>query len=172
MIPQRYEGMTFDSWVPPTSEDPRPLLQRWVSSPERPWSLVFLGPAGTGKTHLACATFRELPGWPWWIDATEAISQLREDAVNGYQANRTAMEYKLLDKRPILIDDFGCTRLTDFAHEKWMYTLCHRYNHMLPTIITSNAEKLEAFDIIDPRITSRLHEGLVITLTGSDRRAA
>ena len=172
MTPARYSQMRLDNWEPRDGNDPRKLLHSWVTNPNRPWSIVFLGPAGTGKTHLATGVLFEYVGPSWWLDAAEVVSQLREEVRNGARAGVTPVETKLLDPRPILIDDFGCTRLTDFAHEQWTRALCYRYNHLLPTLITTNAEKLDAFDVLDPRVTSRLHEGLVITLTGRDRRAA
>lgn len=172
-VPPRYDHATFENWIPQTAHDPRPMLRQWMASAplERPWCLTFLGPAGTGKTHLASATFKAWGRWGWWLDAVEAISLMREEAANPPE-RATTVEKKLLDPRLLLIDDFGCTRMTEFAHEKWMYALCQRYNHRYPTIITTNAESVEAFDLIDPRVTSRLHEGLIVTLAGRDRRAA
>ena len=84
----------------------------------------------------------------------------------------TTVATKLADPRLLLLDDLGCTRMTDFIHEQFMYAVSKRYNDFYPTIITTNAESLEALDAIDPRLTSRLHEGLVVTLGGRDRRVA
>jgi DNA replication protein DnaC len=180
MIPERYESMTLSGWQPAEGErDPRRDLQRWVTDPKRPWCITFLGPTGTGKTHLATATFAlwTAPGsnrYGWWLDSADAINLLREESAPGVRPpeRRTLVATKLSDPRLLLLDDFGCTRLTDFAHEQFMFAFSRRYNSFMPTIITTNAEALEAFDAVDPRLTSRLHEGLVVKLSGRDRRVA
>lgn len=177
-VPERYESMTLTSWQPAEGErDPRPDLQRWVTDPKRPWSVTLLGPTGTGKTHLGSAVFKlwVSPGherYGWWLDATDAIQLLRSEAAGQFPERQTPVSRKLADPRLLMLDDLGCTRMTDFVHEQFMYALSKRYNSYFPTIITTNAEALEALDAIDPRLTSRLHEGLVVKLSGRDRRVA
>lgn len=172
--PARYKDMRLDNWQPPAgADDPRDELRAWVVAGDRPWCVVLLGPTGTGKTHLATAVFREWSergGYGWWLDSAEALHLLRDESFNPPE-RRTPVQKMLLDPRLVLVDDFGTTRLTDFAHEKWLYVFGQRYNDCRPTIITSNAMRLKDFDAIDPRLTSRLHEGLVINLAGQDHRS-
>lgn len=175
-VPGRYLNCTHETWKPMAKGDPWPHLERWMNYADRPWCVVFLGPTGCGKTHLATALLRE---WIsrcggrttcWWIDAASAINQLRDEVQRDPSAYGRTMREKLHDERLILLDDFLADRLTDFAHDEWVYALSQRYNHMRPTIITCNAEDLESFDALDPRITSRLSSGLVIRLAGKDWR--
>lgn len=175
VIPKRYLEMGFDNWDPPAgTPDPRPTLQRWAMSEERPWCIALLGNTGVGKTHLATATFVAWCGsrrFGWWLDAADAMATLRRQVIEEPE-RETLVANKLIDRRLLLVDDFGSTRLTEFGHEQWVRALLQRYNQQLPTIITSNALELAAFRVIDPRLESRLHDGLVLTLTGDDRRCA
>lgn len=176
-VPPRYLSCARKTWQPLQSGDPWLHLDRWLGNRGRSWCVAILGPTGSGKSHLATALFREWLercNWGttgWWIDAATAMATLREELSLGPEVRRIRMREKLHDPRLLLLDDFLADRLTEFAHDEWTYALSQRYNNMLPTIITSNAESLDAFDALDPRITSRLHAGLVIRLGGRDRRA-
>jgi len=55
----------------------------------------------------------------------------------------------------LVLDDLGAEQRTPWANEKLFQLLHHRYNAMLPTVITSNRMALEGRD---HRIVSRLHD--------------
>ncbi|GCE50504.1 DNA replication protein DnaC [Thermosporothrix hazakensis] len=54
-----------------------------------------------------------------------------------------------------MLDDLGAEHRTPWANKKLFQLLNHRYNAMLPTVITSNRMALEGRD---HRIVSRLHD--------------
>ena len=64
-----------------------------------------------------------------------------------------------LRNAPLLIlDDLGVENPSAWAQEKLFQLLNHRYSHMLPTVITTNAD----LDMLDPRIRSRLLDDTII----------
>src|SRR5213078_2422924 len=52
----------------------------------------------------------------------------------------------------LIVDDLGTENTTPWAREKLYQIFNHRYNHRLPTVITSNAD----LETLDPRIASRI----------------
>jgi len=65
---------------------------------------------------------------------------------------------------PILIlDDLGAHSSTPWAEEKLFQLINHRYNHRLPTVITTNLT-MDELDRLDERLASRLADLKVSTL--------
>lgn len=174
-VPVRYLDCRRETWTPLGTNDPWKTLDLVLDGGKRVWVVLLIGPTGSGKTHLATAFARAhcgAGGW-WWIDAADAIHKLREDVRREPEERGTRMIEKLHAQRLVLIDDLLSDRLTDFSRDEWVYALNQRYNHFdgeSVTVITTNAERIEDFDALDPRVTSRLHDGLVIRLSGRDRR--
>jgi DNA replication protein DnaC len=54
----------------------------------------------------------------------------------------------------LVLDDLGTESTTPWAREKLFQLMNHRYNHRLPTVITSNGD----LDKLDPRLHSRLQD--------------
>jgi DNA replication protein DnaC len=68
----------------------------------------------------------------------------------------------------LLLDDLGSERNSDFARDKLGLILRARYNRQHATIITTNSTSLSELASIDPRIGSRVSEGIVVPLVGRD----
>ena len=126
---------------------------RFAQQPEG-W-LVLLGGYGCGKTHLAAAiaNYRILQGQPaLFVVVADLLDHLRATYA---PTSATSFDERIesIREAPLLIlDDLGAHNSTAWAQEKLFQILNHRYNHRLPTVITSN-ERLEDQD---PRILSRL----------------
>ncbi|MHB0869194.1 MAG: ATP-binding protein [Chloroflexota bacterium] len=170
-LPDLLKGMTFDSFDRRgQAVDERALdslreaykLARAFAAEPHLW-LVLLGPTGCGKTHLAAAIANELIARsqpasfvvvPDLLDhlrsAYSPDSKIRYDEL--FEAIRTA---------PLLIlDDLGAHSSTPWAEEKLFQLVNHRYNHRLPTVITTN----QSLDELDERLASRLADLKVSTL--------
>jgi len=185
-VPKRYAMMRRASW-----EGDFPLSDPWTLDP---WSIAIIGPTGTGKTHLAVAIL-----WEWYVNvSTLWLNELpdEEDPVGRAQFRRANPEpaaawfsvpdtldqikaefdrggdtkKRLRTRCPIILDDLGAERPTPFAVDTLLSVLLYRYDHVLPTIITSNAEDLSVLDNLSPRVSSRLAEGVVLIREGRDRR--
>jgi hypothetical protein len=132
---------------------------------------VIHGPVGSGKTHLGTAMFAEWfieHGTGLWFDVVEFVEQLRNDISSDTPSDvlKIALETSLL-----MLDDLGAERLTDFTLDRVAYVLRHRYDWMLPTIITTNLTPSKVNEI-DPRLMSRMFSGTVVARTGKDYRFA
>jgi len=118
--------------------------------------LVFTGPYGCGKTHLAAAiaNYRVETGYP-------ALFEVVPDLLDHLRATFSPQSQISYDKRfeeirtaPLLIlDDLGTQSATPWAREKLFQLLNYRYNARLPTVITL-AEESE----IDGWLKSRIFD--------------
>ncbi|MBC8170954.1 MAG: ATP-binding protein, partial [Anaerolineae bacterium] len=127
--------------------------QEYSSSPTG-W-LLLEGTYGCGKTHLAAAVanLRLRQGDPvLFITSPDLLDHLRA----AYAPNSDSTYDETFDRvrnTPLLIlDDLGVENPSAWAQEKLFQLLNHRYNHNLPTIITTNMN----IDRLDARVRSRL----------------
>jgi DNA replication protein DnaC len=103
--------------------------------------LMFMGPPGTGKTHLAVAVLRDLihRGFEGvFFDFQNLLDRIRSgyDQASGTmdkEAYRTA-----LDTHILLLDDLGAHRITDWVEDTVTSIVTYRCNHKKPTIVTTN----------------------------------
>ncbi|MBC8100241.1 MAG: ATP-binding protein, partial [Armatimonadetes bacterium] len=117
--------------------------------------LLLEGTYGCGKTHLAAAVAnaRLQQGEPvLFITTPDLLDHLRAAfAPNADQSYDETFE-RIRGVPLLLLDDLGVENPSPWALEKLFQLLNHRYNHNLPTIITTNT----TIDKLDPRIRSRL----------------
>jgi DNA replication protein DnaC len=133
------------------------------------WDAFLTGGFGNGKTHLAIAALNEWARqgkYGRFVKAPDWLALMRAHAV--VEEGQVDSEF-ILDqfaRAPMLaLDDLGSERVTDWGGEQLFRLLDKRYDGRRPTIVTSNATVAG----LDPRIVSRLREGLVICY-GADLR--
>ena len=128
--------------------------------------LVFLGPAGSGKTHLAAAIAnRQIArGSPaFFITVPDLLDHLRS-AFNPSSAMTYDELFDRVRNTPLLVlDDFGLHQGTPWAKEKLDQLLNHRFNNELPTVITTEASPEELSQSVQSRFNdSRICQVYVI----------
>jgi DNA replication protein DnaC len=146
--------------------------------------LLFMGPPGVGKTHLAVATLRRLlidkrvPSM--FCDVQDLLRQLQ--ATFDRQSGMTQLDLlqPVLQTELIVLDDLGGRQFSPWLEETLAHIITTRYNDKKATLVTTNyiddpsthkTPTLE--DRIGPRVRSRLHEmcHLVLIKAGDFRRA-
>ncbi|WP_327066781.1 ATP-binding protein [Kitasatospora sp. NBC_01302] len=135
-------------------------------------SLLLLGITGVGKTHEAYGTLRHIAcagirsAWRA-TPAADLYALLRPR----HNVDSEAEFRKFADARLLLIDDLGAAKTTEWTEEINYRLVNHRYEHELPTVITSNLAPKELAAALGERVFSRLSEMCQrIVLKGVDRR--
>ncbi|MDH6709110.1 DNA replication protein DnaC [Kitasatospora sp. MAA19] len=120
-------------------------------------SLLMAGVVGAGKTHEAYGAVRRLVeagiGVRWRATtAADLYAELRPSADT--DAERVLATYSRV---PLLIlDDLGAAKSSEFVEEQTYRLINRRYNHCLPTLITTNLPIKDLRTCLGDRVTSRL----------------
>ena len=119
-------------------------------------NLILCGITGSGKTHLAISVLRyaasKFGKEAVFVTGIDLIEELRanqddEGLVNKYKTT------------PILvIDDYGREKQTEWVEKTLFRIFNHRYNEMLPTIITSNLTAKNLQEAISEGLARRIFE--------------
>ncbi|MEX0788934.1 MAG: ATP-binding protein [Anaerolineales bacterium] len=163
---------TFGTWVERKDEriaaqdlrtlaDAFRVAQKYSEDP-RGW-LVFMGPFGSGKTHLAAsiANYRAGSGEAvMFVVVPDLLDHLRA-TFSPNSAVSYDRRFEDVRSAPLLVlDDLGTQTATPWAREKLYQLFNHRYNAALPTIITT----AEDDEKIDPRLLARFHDTRMCTI--------
>ncbi|MER5361280.1 ATP-binding protein [Streptomyces sp. NPDC002785] len=120
-------------------------------------SLLMAGVVGAGKTHQAYGAVRRLVqsgvGVRWRATtAADLYADLRPRP--GVDSER---ELAAVSRCPLLIiDDLGAAKASEWVEEVTYRLINRRYNHMLPTLITTNLAIKDLRAYLGDRVTSRL----------------
>lgn len=143
--------------------------EQWANyheSDDKSYTLTFHGPPGTGKTHLAVAiglyllsTETTVKFWP--------VPSLLERLRRGYDDQSYYKVYdNAKDAETLILDDWGMHKSTEWADEQLDALIDFRLRYQRQTIITTNL----SFKDLQPRVRSRLSEGVTVSMTGDDYR--
>ncbi len=132
-------------------------------------TLVLIGTAGTGKTHLACGTVREYGGK--YATAPDIVEEIRR--AKSFSADQT--EKQSIDHyshvKLLVVDEIG--RGIAATDEKYMlYQIINaRYNTRKPTVLISNFTKADFLKYIGVAAADRLVEsGDIVEMNGESFR--
>lgn len=194
-IPKRYENCTLETYRP--QRTPK-NSNSWTSQfaalefaktlvseyPLAEIGLLFMGPCGVGKTHLAVGTIKALieqKGIPClFYDFRDLLKEIQ----NSYNSVSNSSELGVLapvyKAEVLVLDDLGATKPTDWARDTMFQIINNRYNDRKVTIFTTNyldnqtdqmSKEESLTDRIGVRLRSRLHEMCqTVTVQGLDYR--
>lgn len=187
-IPARYEGADFEHFylyprIHGSLKEARHIAEKFVDAyPELDNNgLLFEGPAGVGKTHLAVAVLRELVTRHRVTGLFADYRDLLRSIQDSYNAVSETSELEIL--RPVLnadvllLDELGTRRPTAWVRDTVTHILNDRYQRQRLTLITTNYpdDGAEEGDTLEDRIgryaRSRLYEMCRnVSMRGDDYR--
>lgn len=138
-----------------TLKDALEAAQAFARNPQG-W-LVFIGPYGCGKTHLAAAIgnyHAQLGSPPLMVVVPDLLDHLRAAFAPNSSVSLDQRFEEIRSARLLILDDLGTQSATPWAREKIYQLFNYRYNAELPTVITT----VNAPEEMDPRLQSRLSD--------------
>ena len=136
--------------------------------------ITFIGEPGRGKTHLALGI-----GWQWlgtdmgsirYWQVSEFLDAIRNEYDHPPRDSHGGHVPGVFDQARVctllILDDLGVEKSTEWAIDKLDTLVNHRWVEGLQTVFTTNLAPSQ----LQPRIRSRIREGVTVTLGGPDYR--
>lgn len=144
-IPRRYRECTFKNFEDynDTLRDALKISKKWIKDyPVLNFGLLFLGPCGVGKTHLAVAIIQELIHKSripcYFYDFRELIRDIQKTYTPESSLTESDVLSPVFQKDVLVLDELGAKRTTAWVEETVFYIINNRYNNKKLTIFTSN----------------------------------
>lgn len=193
-IPRRYRECHLDNFEVhnDSHKDALKISKQFVKNyPAQEIGLLFIGPCGVGKTHLAAAIIQELvlkKSVPCiFYDFRELIRGIQSTFSPESALTESDVLNPVFQSEVLVLDELGAKRTTAWVEDTVFYIINHRYNHKKITLFTTNYPDTEdeedgrdAFyrkggesliDRIGVRLRSRIYEMCkVVEMWGEDYR--
>jgi DNA replication protein DnaC len=193
-IPRRYRTCRLDNFEVHNDSHKHALKisRQFVKNyPAQDVGLVFIGPCGVGKTHLAVAVLQELiekkRAVCLFYDFRELIREIQSTFTPESTLSESDVLAPVFQSDVLVLDELGAKRTTAWVEETVFYIINHRYNHKKMTLFTTNYPDIdepedtrESFykkggeslvDRIGVRLRSRIYEMCkVVEMEGDDYR--
>jgi len=198
-IPRRYEHCSFENFDKKNEKLSQAKLLAQCFTEEYPldYGLLFVGPNGVGKTHLAVSVLRELSVGKGIECLFYDFHQLLDDIQKTYDSVSQSSKFSVLqpvhEVEVLLLDELSAVRPTDWVRDTLAHIINSRYNEKKVTLVTTtltleteqpskrasvstpSGEMLVNFEKslaqLGPTLCSRLYEMCrVVEMEGTDYR--
>jgi DNA replication protein DnaC len=166
-IPARFHGKTIDDFevVNLGQRHAKKLADDYVANFKENLNagrcLVFFGPSGTGKTHLACAIVAALAEQGYatrYATVAGVIREIRATWDRSSARSETEVLNSLRRFHLLVLDEVGVQFGTEKELVQFTELIDLRYQDNRPTLLISNFSKPELDAFLGPRITDRFRE--------------
>ncbi len=193
-IPRRYQACRLDNFEVhnETHKDALKISKQFIKKhPAQEVGLLFIGPCGVGKTHLAVAIIQELIKTKGarciFYDFRDLIREIQSTFGPDSNISESDVLNPVFQAEVIVLDELGAKRTTAWVEETIFYIINYRYNHKKVTLFTTNYPDTEAepdtrdsfykkgednlISRIGERLRSRIYEMCkVVEIDGPDYR--
>lgn len=187
-IPERYRDCNLENFDQLKSRElahAKRVAAEFVETyPAVETGLLLVGPAGLGKTHLACAILSELALTKGvrglYVDFSDLLLKIQTTFRSDADVSKESLLAPIAETELLVLDELGASKPHAWVLDVLYNLLNTRYNQKRITIATSNYEdepdvasgerdRLE--DRLNYRLRSRLYEMcLLVPLRGDDYR--
>jgi DNA replication protein DnaC len=178
-IPKKYRGVSFDR--PPITEMPsatvqvvRAYLRNLDQRLDEGRGLWLYGDVGTGKTTLAMLvskTALEAGRSVAIYSLPRLLAEIRDTYEEGSRHSYTDLLDRLAEVDLLHVDDVGTEKTSPWVLEQLYAIVNARYEEQKSIVLTTNLDREELAEQINPRTVSRLEEMCEeLPLFGSDHR--
>jgi DNA replication protein DnaC len=176
LIPKRFVGKTFDSYVAATVEQHKALntCRRYAAEfaqiAESGRCLLLLGKPGTGKTHLSVAIANKIMATTSATTVYRTVGSVLQSIRATYDRTSEQSESQILSSLVspslLILDEIGVSKEkpSDFELTTLFAIINGRYEEQRPTVIVSNLDAKALPAAIGERCADRLREGGVIVI--------
>ncbi len=157
-IPERYRRCRLSTFKTTGSANPkvREQLQRAHSISQRyverffdsrqnrfrESGLIFIGPPGVGKTHLAAAVLSEIieryKVRGRFVDFTALLHEIQATFDASSNSSKAKILAPIVDAELLVLDELGAQKPTEWVRDTLYLIMNTRYTRRLPTLFTTN----------------------------------
>ncbi|MEP7076988.1 MAG: ATP-binding protein [Acidobacteriota bacterium] len=183
-LPKRYSKCHFHNYKPTNPSQERAFnfaMRLAMEYPAVEQGLLFVGPVGVGKTHLAVSILKGLTERGISCLFYEFGTLLKE-IQDSYNADTKTSELRVLspvfNADVLVLDELGASKPTEWVRDTMTHIINTRYNDRRLTIFTTNyldERRNDREETLEERVGTRLRSRLfemckTITITGDDFR--